>query len=308
MKTFISHTTFLAIIACILWSTAFAGVKVGLSYTSPLQFAGIRFFLSGLLIFPFAAANMRNYIIVVKTNFRLIIIISILQTVFQYSMFYLGMSMVPASLGAIIIGSAPLFFAMTAHFFMQDDRMTRNRAYIFLLGFSGVILVIAGRNDFTSEGTIKFTGIIFLLLTVIASAFANIFVSKDKGKTPPLILSSATMLIGGGILILFSIKVEGLNVDIKPPVYYLSLGWLSFLSAAAVSIWFVLLGRPGVKVSDLNFWKFLIPVSGAVLSWILIPEEKPVSVALAGMGIVALSMILLNINKRNRMRRDLRKE
>lgn len=263
-----------------LWSTAFVGVKFGLSYTTPLHFAGIRFFIAGILIFPFVAVNLRQYISVVKSNFRLIVIISFLQTVFQYAMFYMGMSMVPASLGAIVIGSGPLFIAMAAHYFMRDDRMTWRRMLIFFLGLSGVILVIAGRNDFTAEGSVKFTGIIFLLLTIVASAFANIFVSKDKGKTPPLILSSASMLIGGGILLLFSIPVEGLNMGIKPSIYYFSLGWLSFLSAAAVSIWFVLLGRKGVKVSDLNFWKFIIPPSGAILSWMLLPDEKPGLIAI----------------------------
>lgn len=213
-------------------------------------------------------------------------------------MFYLGMELTPAALAAIVIGSGPLFIAMTAHFFMPDDRMTLARLFIFVLGLSGVVFVIAGRNKFIHGSEVSIIGIIFLMLTVISSAFANIVVSKNQGKTQALVLSSASMLIGGAVLFLFSIPVEGLQMGIKPVVYYFTLGWLSFLSAAAVSIWFVLLGRPGVKVSDLNFWKFIIPVAGAILSWILIPAEKPSLIAFIGMGIVAVALVLLNINKR----------
>ena len=214
-------------------------------------------------------------------------------------MFYLGLNLTPAALAAIVIGSGPLFIAMTAHFFMPDDRLTLVRLFIFTVGLSGVVFVIAGRNEFIQGSEVSIVGIIFLMLTVISSAFANIVVAKNHGKTHPFVLSSASMLIGGAVLFIFSIPVEGLQMEIKPVAYYFSLGWLSFLSAAAVSIWFVLLGRPGVKVSDLNFWKFIIPVAGAVLSWILIPDENPSLIAFIGMGIVALALVLLNINKRN---------
>jgi drug/metabolite transporter (DMT)-like permease len=81
-------------------------------------------------------------------------------------------------------------------------------------------------------------------------------------------------------------------------MYYLSLGWLSILSAVAISIWTVLLKRPGIIVSDLNFWKFLIPVFGATLSWILLPAEKPLAITLVGMLIIASSLVILNLVRR----------
>jgi len=60
----------------------------------------------------------------------------------------------------------------------------------------------------------------------------------------------------------------------------------------------VLLKRPGVKVSDLNFWKFIIPVSGAILSWIILPEEYPNYIAFIGMGVIAVAMVLMNAHNR----------
>jgi drug/metabolite transporter (DMT)-like permease len=303
LKPIYRNTTFLAILACFLWSTAFVGVKTGLQYTSPFQFAGLRFIIAGLLILPFTGIKLKVYFESLRKNIRIILIISFLQTVFQYSMFYLGMSLVPSALAAIIIGSGPLFIAMMAHLFMPDDKMSIQKLLIFLLGVSGIVVVTLARHDFIEGSDVRGLGILFLLFTIIASGFANIAVSRDKGKTPPLVLSSASMVIGGLALYLFSIPVEGFTMAVKPIEYYIALSWLSFLSAAAVSIWFILLGRPGVKVSDLNFWKFLIPVVGAVLSWIIIPEEKPVFSAFIGMGIVALSLVMLNFNKRNGLRK-----
>jgi drug/metabolite transporter (DMT)-like permease len=44
------NTIFWAIIVCLLWSTAYAGIKIGLKYDTPFQFAGVRFIIPGFII------------------------------------------------------------------------------------------------------------------------------------------------------------------------------------------------------------------------------------------------------------------
>jgi drug/metabolite transporter (DMT)-like permease len=99
------------------------------------------------------------------------------------------------------------------------------------------------------------------------------------------------------MLTLVSIPVEGVNLGPFPLEYYAALAWLSFLSAAAISIWFVLLKRPEVKVSVLNVWKFLIPVSGALLSWLILENENPDIISVSGMVVIAISLLALNYSQ-----------
>jgi drug/metabolite transporter (DMT)-like permease len=77
-----------------------------------------------------------------------------------------------------------------------------------------------------------------------------------------------------------------------PVDYWILLLWLSFMAAFAFSLWFKLLQRPGVKVSELNLWKFIIPVVGAILSWLLVPDEHPEWLTVAGMIIITGSLIM----------------
>jgi drug/metabolite transporter (DMT)-like permease len=296
MKKFFPGTVILPIVACLLWSTAFAGIKLGLPYTTPLHFAGVRFLLSGLMILPFAG-SYRTYGIVFRQNLKLVLLVSFLHIFFQYSMQYLGLSRVPAALGAIIIGSCPLFVAMVAHFNMPGDRLTMTKLSIFLVGIAGIVLVTIGRNEFAAFEEVGLLGIGLLLLVNIAIGITNVIVARDSGFIPPLVLSSASMLLGGLALFLVSLPIEGMTHDPKPPVYYGSLLWLSFVSAAAISIWFALLKLPEVKVSDLNFWKFIMPIAGAVIAWLIIPGEEPSLVAISGMVVIALALVLLNIHK-----------
>ena len=61
-----------------------------------------------------------------------------------------------------------------------------------------------------------------------------------------------------------------------------------------------LLKRPGIKVSDLNLWKFLIPLFGAVLSWLLVPGEEAHLLSIIGMIIIAISLLVLNLVNRKK--------
>ncbi len=295
MRSKILSTTFLAVAACLLWSTAFVGVKIGLNYTTPLQFAGIRFFLAGMYILPFCG-NPKNSIRLIRKNWKQVIRLGFFQTFFLYTCFYIGISMVPASLTAIIIGASPLFSAIIAHILLQDDRLSFRKLGSISLGMAGVVVIAASRGNFSWAEGKEFWGILILVVANLAGSIGNVVVVKYRDGLPPILLNSAQLMIGGLGLILLSIPFEGLSFGINELPYYISLGWLSVMSAIAFSIWFVLLRRPGIKVSELNIWKFLIPVFGAILSWIILPGEKPEVIAVTGMLIIALSLIVLNAN------------
>ncbi|MDA3930139.1 MAG: DMT family transporter [Prolixibacteraceae bacterium] len=293
MRNLFKTTAFLAIVACFLWSTAFAGVKIGLNYMSPLQFAGIRFFISGILLFLFFG-KPRIYFAELLKNFRFILLVAFLQTVLMYSLFYTGINMVPGALAAMVIGSGPLFAAIVAHFAFHNDKMNMRTTGGILLGIVGIVIINLGRQTTGVAGVRELLGVAILIGNNIVSGVYNVVVMKSKRKIPSLVLSSASLWIGGLVLFLISIPLEGIHITKFPLEFYFSLGWLSFLSAAAFSIWFVLLKRPGVKISHLNTWKFIIPVFGAILSWILIANESPDVYAIVGMIVVSMAMLVMN--------------
>ena len=293
MRNKLKGTVFLAIIACLLWASAFAVIKIGLQYTTPLRFAGLRFMLAGLMVLPMVGSFHTAYVYI-RNNFRLILLIAFLQTFVQYTLFYSGLNLVPGALGAIIIGAGPLFIALTAHFFMPNDKLTIPKLGIIFMGIAGIALVSLSNVSDKETGNLIFLGILLLFLTNINAGFTMVVIARDAKHIPPLILSSSSLIIGGVSLFLVSIPAEGFTFVIPPLNYYLSILWLSFLSAAAYSIWFLLLQREGVKVSALNMWKFIIPVFGAILSWLLLPNESPDLVSVTGITITAIALVLFN--------------
>lgn len=301
MKNFLKSTTFLAILAVWLWSTAFAVVKIGLQYQSPLQFAGLRFILAGFMVF-LAFGKWQRYLSEVMAHWKFVLHIALLQVIGQYSFFYLGINLIPSALGAMLVGSSPLFIAMVAHVTMKTDRLTPLKTASILVGVAGIIIITMGRQKVELKGELEWLGILLLLINNVLSGYSNVLISKSKKMIHPVILSSSSLISGGLALYLISLPIEGIASGPFPAAYYLSLGWLGFLSAAAFSIWYTLLSRPGVKVSVINTWKFLIPVLGAWLSWTIIPEEKPDIIQIVAMAVIALSLVMLSMAGRKEKR------
>lgn len=284
----------LAITACVLWSTAFVAIKIGLNFSRPLSFAGMRFIIAGIILMPFCGGITR-YFTTVISHVKIILFLSFFQTFLLYGLFYMGMTMVSGAVGAIVVGSSPLFTAIIAHYCMTDDRMTVYQTASIMSGIIGVCVISMSRQPWLSSGWREFTGILILILGNMSCAIGNVIVAKDRQNINPLILNSSQIFLGGGFLFLISLPLEGMPNFVYPLKFYLVLLWLAVISAAAFSLWFVLLKRPEVKVSELNIWKFIIPVSGATLSWIMLPGESPNRMLVIGMIFIALSIVISNL-------------
>jgi drug/metabolite transporter (DMT)-like permease len=285
------NTIFWAIIACLLWSTAYAGIKIGLQYDTPFHFAGVRFIISGLVILPFTV-RPAMYLQQVREHWRVIAWVTFLQFLINYSLFYQGLNLVPGALGAVVYGAQPLIIAVVAAILNKDDKLTRKKIITIIFGISGVIFISIGRQAFKLGTGLELLGIAMIMGGNIATAGSNVVISLKSKNLNPFVLSSASLFTGGLILYLISIPVEGNPRGPLPREYWVALLWLSFMAAAAFSIWFKLLQRPGVKVSELNLWKFITPCTGAILSWVVIPDEHPEWLTISGMIIITASLIV----------------
>jgi drug/metabolite transporter (DMT)-like permease len=285
------NTIFWAIIACLLWSTAYASIKIGLQYDTPFHFAGIRFIISGIMILPFTVSPA-TYVKMIREQWKVVLWVTFLQIVVNYSLFYQGLNLVPGALGAVVYGAQPLIIAVVAAILHKDDKLTRKKIITIIFGISGVILISVGRQAFRLGTVLELLGILMILIGNVATAVSNVIISIRSKDINPFVLSSSSLFFGGVILYLISIPAEAGPKGLLPVKYWLDLLWLSFMAATAFSIWYNLLQRPGVKVSELNLWKFITPVSGAVLSWLLVKDEHPEWLTISGMIIITISLIL----------------
>ncbi len=277
----------LAVVSCILWSSAFVGVKTGLNYAPPLFFAGIRFFLAGIILIPSAVMHTSLFA-EIRRNLRLILKISVFQTSLFYALFFLSLKLIPGSVGAVVNGMMPLWAALAAHVMLNDDKMSPRMIISLLIGFAGILLISLTRNSSTGVfGGPELIGVLLMLGAALSGVIGHVIVYRTRGTINSMVLTSTQFIAGGATLLIFSRFFDGAFVFPSELKFWYTLIYLAFLSAMAFSIWYHLLSVRGEKVSVIGLWQFLIPVGGAGLSWLLIPGDSPSWPVVAGMALIA---------------------
>lgn len=285
----------IAILACLVWGSAFAFAKIGFEYMPPVRLSGYRFMLAGLILLPillFRRYDWRE----LKGEFWFITLFAIIQTFFQYGLFYFGLNLVPASISAIIIGAGPFFVTIMAHYFLKNDTVTLRKTISIIFGLSGVVFISLKNDVDLSQSPNFYWGVLALVMSNIIGSASNIVVVRHRKKLSSISLTATSCFIGGVMLYLLSLIVEpngSYGITGYPLAFYGSLIWLAMIPALAFSLWYFILQLPGVKVSEINIWKFLVPVFGVVLSWVMLSDEKPNVYTILGIIVISLSIIIL---------------
>lgn len=287
----------LAILATTLWGSAFAGAKIGFEYMPPIMLSGVRFTLAGLLLVPMIFLLRISW----KENMQhlwFMLLFGFIQTFLQYGIFFMGLNLVPGAISAIIIGAGPLFTAVLAHFTLHNDKFTGRKVFAVLLGVSGVVFISLSGSSLENTSEHFFGGVGLLILSNIIGSYTNIMVVKRKSShISPVFLTMFANFTGGVMLLITGVIVEPFEATTSPlpTEFYFELLWLAIIPAGGFSIWYYLLSRPGVRVSELNVWKFLIPLVGVVLSWWLLPNESPSWSVAIGIAIILCSVVVLQL-------------
>ncbi len=287
---------FLLVALCaLLWGSAFPCLKIGFamlgiehSTGGKLFFAAYRFFLAGLLIFAALAAGGKSLRLPSVDAFCSLVLLGVLQTFLLYFFFYIGLSNTTGVKAAIINGSGSFFLALFSHLWFPDDLLTRRKNLGLVLGFLGVVLVNFRRNQFDLE--FRLTGEGFVILSALSSALGLMIVKRRSVNIHPPLMSAYQLCIGAVVLYGAAWLFDPPGVVSFSAASLLLLAYLSFLSAAAFSLWYVLIKHN--PLSSIAVYRFLIPISGTLLSSLMLKGESLNWLLLASLLLVAVGMIL----------------
>jgi len=291
-----------AIICCMLWGSAYPGIKLGYEAflipqqdsSSQLLFAGIRFLLAGLLAVLFGSVKQKKLLLPKKSSFKYVVILCLVQTVAQYLFFYIGLANASAVKSSIINGSSSFISILIACFIFRAEKMTAKKLIACFLGFFAILLINIGA--FTQGGGFSLMGEGFILFSTVSYAFSSCLVkifSKDENAVA---LSAWQFVLGGIVLIAAGLMSGGKITQVTPAGIGILL-YLALLSAIAYSLWSQLLKFN--PVSKVAVFGFMIPVSGSLFSAIFLGETVELFdyKTLIALALITVGIILINRQK-----------
>ncbi len=290
----------LATLCCLLWGSAFPLIKIGYNLfkidtsdsMSIILFAGIRFFIAGILCVLFLSVKNKKIVLPQKNSGKNILILCLFQTVIQYLFFYLGLART-SGVKASIVESFSVFAALIISVFIfKQEKISMAKIIGCCVGIFGVVLVNMG-----GKSAFSFTvGDLFIFISCISYAFSTVFMKKLSLRFSPTILSGYQFMLGGLIMMICGFAFGGRIETISIKGIFVLL-FLAFISACAYSLWSVLLKYN--PVSKVAVFGFLNPVFGVILSAILLKEGSVLSLKnILALVICCLGIYLVNSEKK----------
>ena len=287
-----------AIAANLLWGSAAPCIKLGYRYfaiagedvMSQILFAGTRFTLAGVLTILLGSLLSHRLLLPKRTSGRMILILALMQTVIQYTFFYIGLSHAPGFKGSIISPTATFFALLIAALVFHQEKLTGKKLLGCLIGFAGVILVSLNGK---LEGGARLDGEGFLVLAAASYGCSSVLIKRYSAYEDPVVLSGWQFTLGGILMIAAGLlgggKLAAASATAWPLMIYLSL-----VSAVAYTLWSLLLQRH--PVSRIMVFSFLNPVFGVLLSAVLLDEIRGLNIprCLLAMVLVCLGVWIVN--------------
>ncbi len=288
-----------ALFCCALWGSATPFIKIGYELILPekntastILFAGVRFFFAGVLTVLIYSIGRRKLLYPKAKNLGKVASVAAFQTVLQYIFFYIGLANTTGVKGTVASGSSAFFAILVAGLIFKMERLTVKKIIACIAGFAGIVLV----NIDGLELTMNLTGDGFVIFSTIAYSVSSVLIKKFSRFEDPVVISGYQFIMGGTVMVMVGLLMGG--VIVMPGIEALGvLTYLSLLSAAAYSIWGVLLKYN--PVSKVSIYSFMTPVFGVILSNIMLTEQSmvdPINLVLA-MILISSGIIMLNYNK-----------
>lgn len=298
----LTNPVFLSLIAlfcCALWGSATPFIKIGYALILPhggvpstILFAGIRFTLAGILTVLIYSIARRRFLFPRRQNLPRVLTVSAFQTVIQYIFFYIGLSNTTGVKGTIASGSGAFFAVLIASLIFRQEKLTAKKVVACVLGFAGIIVVNLEGLDLT----MNFTGDVFVLFSAISYAVSSVLIKRFSSHEDPVVISGYQFIFGGLLMIAVGLAAGG-HVDLSSGKGIATLIYLAFLSAAAYSLWGILLKYN--PVSRVTVFNFMTPVFGVLFSHLLLTEASEVEPLnlVAALVLICLGILLLNYRR-----------
>ena len=272
------------------WGTTYVASRVGAQEMPGLFMAGVRQFVSGLLLVAFFLAKgykIPEWKVIKQISIQGIFLLCIANGLLTWAMEYIS-----GGLAAIIVALVPLFIALFSVWLSKCAKITRWMLVGLVIGFAGVLTIFSDyMGEMKSESFVF--GVVLALISVLSWSFGTVYTSRQKPMIDILFGVGLQMLIAG-IIMLIVCGITGKYVNLADAgqnswialIYLIVFGSLIAYSAFV----FAISKLPPTLVS---IYAYINPVVAVGLGWLFL-SEKMNAVMLLGMLITLSGVFLVN--------------
>jgi drug/metabolite transporter (DMT)-like permease len=268
---------------CVVWSSTWLAIKVGLRDLPPISFVAIRFLIAIAVLI--AVSIGRTRLLPRRKDYAVLAITGILMFAVNYTLLFWAELHVSSGLAAVLQATIPIFGMIFAHWMLPDEPLRLQKLGGAIIALAGVTVICGRLLGF--NGPLAFWGGVGVVIGAASAAFANVWVKARSIQLAPAMLAAWQMIFGIAPLL-----VLGLAVDGSPARFHwtaMALFCLLYLAVIGSALTFLLLYwlLPRLTVAQLQSISLITPPGAVMLGWLLGGETFPASSLLGAAFVLA---------------------
>jgi len=282
----------------LVWGSTYFFIQRALTGFKPFVLGSLRFTTAGLLLM--ARCIIRKEKIFSKPAIKTAAVMGLMLLFVANGIVIWVEQFMPSAMVAIMVSAAPIWFVVLDKPKWQENFTSRSTVIGLIIGFCGVVLLF-GEQILGSISGLSGRMILGLVLLTIGSLSwtGGSLYSKSRPSGASAMVGTAWQMIFAGLAfmpgIFFNHEWPATHWAEIPTQAWLSILYLILMgSIAAYSAYVWLLQvRPATQVST---YAYVNPVIAVVLG-VVFAHEKISLVQIAGLVIILLSVLLINLHK-----------
>ncbi len=288
-KSLSARAWFELLLLSAIWGASFLSIRVALDEVPVMTAVAHRVFWAALILWAYVLIRR----IPVPRDPRLwgaCLVMGLLNNAIPFTLMAWGQLHIETGLTSIFNAATAIFGVVVASIIFADERLTPNRIIGVLIGFAGVTVAIGLEN--LTQFDLRSMAQIAILLGTVSYAFAGAWARAKMSSLPPQ-LAAAGMLTGSTIIMVpLAFIVDGAPVMALQTDTILAIGYYAIIATAgAYLLYYRVLAMAGS--GNLMLCTLLVaPV--AIILGVLVRNETLSPQALAGFGLLALGLLILD--------------
>ncbi|MFL6619973.1 MAG: EamA family transporter [Povalibacter sp.] len=271
----------------VIWGTTYLGIAISIRTLPPFISGGIRFIVSGLLMF--AWLRFRTPRPFARVNILAAAICGVLLAGIGNGLVIWAQQGIPSGIAALIVTSMPVTVLVLDWAFFSKRAPTRQGLVGTALALAGVATIIM--HTHSVSGAAQPLHLVSMIVAVLGWALGTLWQKRAATKDNVLSFTTLQVLFGGAFQLVLS-AIDGEWSHFDPAAVSLS-SWLAVLylvvfgSIIGLNCYLWLLTRvPAAKVTT---YALVNPVVALVLGAIVLHEE------ITAMTLIATALVLLGV-------------
>lgn len=251
---------------CIIWSSTWLAIKVGLRDLPPVSFVGIRF-LVAVTALIIVSVGRTALLPKRRSDYVVLAFTGLLMFSINYTLLFWGELYVSSGLAAILQASIPIFGMVFAHWILPEEPLRWQRLLGAFVSIGGVAVICARLLSF--NGWPAFFGGLGITIGAAGAAYSNVLLKSRRIDLAPAMLAAWQMIFGIVPLLLLGFLVDG-----NPAAFHwtgMAVFCLLYLAIIGSSLAFLLLYwlMPRMSVTKLQTISLITPPGAIAIGWAL---------------------------------------